>query len=156
MGLDNRNLEDFWIGGEGGKQYDADSVYPDDAPMRALRGPQVHVEDAPTEDTDVVRKQDLATLAPDLSALQLIVMVADAKLSAERVLAVTSPLTKTDGGAGNNVTLAINGQNVTTQTFVTSMRFSGTTLQMQTRTLTFTSGVLTAISSTAWSNVPTV
>ncbi len=156
MALDSRNLEEVWIGSEGGIAYDADLLYPDASLMRGFRAPQIHVEDAPTEDTDVVRKVDLSTMAPDISALQFVVMAADAKLSGERVLAVTSPLTKTDGGAGSNVTLAISGQNVTTQTFVTSIRWSGTTLQMQTRTLTFTLGVLTAISSTAWSNVPTV
>ena len=40
------------------------------------------------------------------NAMQFVLMAADAVVDNERVLAVSNPLTLTDGGAGNNVTIA--------------------------------------------------
>jgi len=154
MALDNRDIGTVHVGDQT-VSYDKDVTYSDGEDRRAIRGDQIRLDEAPTEDEDVVRKVDLATLTPTLDSPFLIAAAA-AALTGARQLQVSSPLQKSDGGAGGNMTLSINGQSVSNYTFVVGIRWNGETLQMQTRALTFTNGVLTAISSAAWSTVPTV
>lgn len=148
--LDDRTVVVGWTGGQT-FSYEEDAVYPDDGEaLRAFRGNQMRLDEEPTEDTDVVRKIDLDTLAPDLREEYFLVTQASAALVNSTVLTAEWPLEI----AGGEVSSA--GSSVTTYTFCTGVRWNGETLQYAHRTLTFTHGILTAISSESWSNVPTV
>lgn len=59
---------------------------------------------------------------------EYVVVSADATLTDERVLAVTAPITKTDGGAGGNLTLGHDVSGVTAASYGTSLKVAQVTV----------------------------
>lgn len=50
--------QQFYVGSVGPLLYDDTETYPDAEPRVAFRGPQILLDDAPTEDAHVMRKED--------------------------------------------------------------------------------------------------
>jgi hypothetical protein len=51
--------QDYYVGSVGPLLYDDTDVYPDSVPMKAFRGPQLHIDNPPTLDNEVVRLVDV-------------------------------------------------------------------------------------------------
>jgi len=52
-------LQEFWIGSVGPLLYYDTDTYPDAVTLRAFRGEQIYLENAPANDEEVVRLVDL-------------------------------------------------------------------------------------------------
>lgn len=57
--------KEFWVGSVGALLYDDGETYPDTVSRVALRGAQVYLEEAPTEDEHVLRKLDMPSFSSD-------------------------------------------------------------------------------------------
>lgn len=51
-------VQEFYIGSVGPLLYDDTETYSDTVGRMAFRGPQIYLDDAPTEDAQVMRKED--------------------------------------------------------------------------------------------------
>ena len=51
--------QEVYLGSSGPNLYEDDETYPDGVYFRALRGDQIYIETAPSDDNEVVRLSDL-------------------------------------------------------------------------------------------------
>jgi hypothetical protein len=55
-------IKEFYIGSVGPLQYDDAGTYSDTETLVAFRGPQIHIEDAPSEDYHAARYADIPSV----------------------------------------------------------------------------------------------